>query len=86
MYGTAYDETGTTRVPAGETDYLALAAAQLGKAAATADLWESQGSRTAALEQRHKLAEGYAQLGAIQRGQLPASLARVLFEQLSKES
>jgi hypothetical protein len=82
MYGTSYDEPGTTRVPAGETDYLAKAAEQLAKVADSIESNERHypGSYR---DERKQLAEQYATLGAIQRGQMPANLARVLFEQLS---
>ncbi|WP_327029687.1 hypothetical protein OG989_03975 [Micromonospora sp. NBC_01740] len=83
MYGTAYDETGTTRVPAGEADYLRKAADLLDKASAENERTSFSRARDLG---RLDLAERYAQLGAIQRGQMPASLARVLFEQLSKEN
>ncbi len=79
MYGSTYDESTTTRVPAGETDYLAKAADLLEKVAK-----ENDGSRFPIQETRLTVAGRYAQLGAIQRGQLPAELARVMFEQLSK--
>ncbi|MFG3702361.1 hypothetical protein ACGF5C_31440 [Micromonospora sp. NPDC047620] len=82
MYGTTYDESGTTRVPAGETDYLAKAADLLEKAAA-ANERENAGYRALLMQGWERIAGQYAQLGAIQRGQLPASLAHVMFEQLS---
>ncbi len=82
MHGSAYDEPATTRVPAGETDYLAKAGALLDKAAA---LNESENRRYPELmgKGQERIAAQYAQLGAIQRGQMPAELARVMFEQLS---
>ncbi len=81
MHGSIYDQPGTTRVPAGETDYLTKAAEQLAKV-----IDSGRGiyvPEEVAADARHKIADGYAQLGAIQRGQMPAELARVMFEQLN---
>lgn len=81
MYGTAYGEPATTRVPDGETDYLSKAAELLERVSAVNERRSSYPTQQERV--RLDLAERYAQLGAIQRGQLPASLARVMFEQLS---
>ncbi|MEV1321936.1 hypothetical protein AB0J14_38310 [Micromonospora arborensis] len=81
MYGSTYDEPTTTRVPAGETDYLAKAAELLGRVSANNERDNSYPVSQA--QTRLDLANRYAQLGAIQRGQMPVELARVMFEQLS---
>jgi hypothetical protein len=85
MYGSTYDDPTTTRVPNGEVDYLAKAAEQLAKVADEIERRELRYT-SSFRDERKQLAEQYATLGAIQRGQLPASLARVLFEQLSGAS
>ena len=84
MYGSTYDEPATTRVPNGEVDYLAKAAEQLNKVANSIDTKESRSGMGSYRDERKQLADQYAQLGAIQRGQMPADLARVMFEQFNK--
>lgn len=83
MYG--YDDAAG-RVSSGEVDYLAKAAEQLAKVAASIDRSESSATFTAAYrDERKQLADQYATLGAIQRGQIPASLARELLDRITAE-
>ncbi|MFI1194132.1 hypothetical protein ACH4T9_12855 [Micromonospora sp. NPDC020750] len=80
MYG--YNSDTTTKVPAGETDYLAKAGDLLAKAA-EANEQENRSYRILLIQGRERIAAQYAQLAAIQRGQLPTSLAKVLLDHLT---
>jgi hypothetical protein len=73
----SYDRSGP-RVPAGETDYLAKAAALLDKVAEGNES-PTVGSATRGVT-RERLAHQYTLLGAIQRGVLPTEMARDLYE------
>lgn len=74
--------TSTTRVPAGETDYLAKAAALLDKAATDNERANNHSARLLG-EGRERIAGLYAQLGAIQRGQLPADLVKQILDHIA---
>ncbi|MFG3710995.1 hypothetical protein [Micromonospora sp. NPDC047730] len=84
MYGTAT----TTRVPDGEMDYLAKAGEQLDKAAQAIDsrATDRYVTKEEISTARQAIANGYALLGAIQRGQLPAALARDLLDRLATDN
>lgn len=82
MYGSTYDQPAMTRVPDGETDYLAKAA-ELLALVAKANERDRDSFSNAREKTRLEVASRYADLGAIQRGQMPADMARRMYEQLS---
>ncbi|MEU6204612.1 hypothetical protein ABZ814_13605 [Micromonospora musae] len=76
-------DTYAAAVPAGETDYLAKAAEQLAKVADSIDSKERRSTPGSYRDERKLLADQYATLGAIQRGQLPAEVVKQILDRIA---